>query len=98
MTNTQHTPGPWTYKRDYTRPDAIGGDYFYDICDADGKPLNIVVFGEANARLIAAAPDMLEALKDIVENLSMQAAMQRYAPGLLAAAHAAIAKAEGVEG
>lgn len=57
-----HTPGPWRIKGTnygYTNKDVLGpphrdgGDYS-PICTADN---------EANARLIAAAPELLEALK-----------------------------------
>jgi hypothetical protein len=57
---TQHTPGPWK----------TNGDPY--VSTADGK--RSIAFCDtrqahedrANARLIAAAPDLLEALKDIV--------------------------------
>jgi hypothetical protein len=48
---------------------------------------------EANARLIAAAPDLLDALRTIVE-YGPQSGMKADAP-MLIAARAAIAKAEG---
>lgn len=62
--NTQHTPGPWLYDIDRNKTQAV-------INDADGyivaelKPtLNTTAHTglEANTRLMAAAPDMLEAL------------------------------------
>lgn len=66
-TTSKHTPGPWhlsnlshRYVRYRLSTDATG----YNICDMD-------VFGgppdekEANARLIAAAPELLEALEQI---------------------------------
>ena len=52
------TPGPWMF---HERPQ---GEYHYGYTIGDG-PTSIVstAWGEANARLIAAAPDLLEALQ-----------------------------------
>lgn len=63
-----HTPGPWTYKLDedcrnlsvtttYAPTEIVGG------CGCCDSPW---VACEADARLIAAAPDMLEALEKMV--------------------------------
>ena len=54
---SKHTPGPWRYKAD-------GGNYMLIFCSNDeGWGDNLRGYcGEANARLIAAAPDLLEAL------------------------------------
>ena len=59
--SAQHTPGPWHVDL----YDATGVD------DVDGYRIAITGFGEddtdqANARLIAAAPDMLAALRELV--------------------------------
>ncbi len=67
---SKHTPGPWSVG---TRGDGTPG---YVYCDNElgsavaivyGKPLEYTVFSRAeeiaNARLIAAAPDLLEALR-----------------------------------
>ena len=64
-----HTPGPWAARRMHT-----GG---FDIMDPRNRDV-VTVYGggvetesrEANARLIAAAPDLLEALKSLVANLA----------------------------
>lgn len=57
-TQVAHTPGPWTHK-------ATAGDHDFLIYpEATGRDVALVRdFNEANARLIAAAPDMLEALR-----------------------------------
>ncbi len=49
---SKHTPGPW-----YIQDDLIRGDYGY-VADINGGLIN-----EANARLIAAAPELLAALQ-----------------------------------
>lgn len=72
MTDTKHTPGPWLavaesavqcgFKRHHIS--AKDGDCFMYVA----KALDIgssKAEREANARLIAAAPDMLEALQNI---------------------------------
>jgi hypothetical protein len=84
-----HTPGPW-----------IAREYFsghWDVAaDASGEKLAAVAKSGANARLIAAAPDMLEALRGIVRDMETAAENQvpiRYkVPDYL---RAAIAKATG---
>lgn len=58
----KHTPGPWNalyFKSDNT----------YAVCMEDGGDLiaDIFINGEANSRLIASAPDLLEALQNIVK-------------------------------
>jgi hypothetical protein len=59
-----HTPGPWFWDEDYHGLFGAGPDnavltwYAYE-----GMHLSYGDRREANARLIAAAPDMLEALK-----------------------------------
>jgi len=56
----EHTPGPWK-NADYSRK--FNGDYpVYEIVTDDGDCIVPVVDSEPNARLIAAAPDMLEEL------------------------------------
>ena len=60
-----YTPGPWSYDRQYRRlmgPDGKdlyieGGAHWATTRDPEA---------EANSRLIAAAPELLEALKEVV--------------------------------
>lgn len=94
---SKHTPGPWT------GAGPSFGDplprYTTEIVteweDEDGEALSICELpfhhhddeNEANARLIAAAPDLLEALQDLCDTLGECGMTER--------ARAAIAKAEG---
>lgn len=97
MSENKHTPGPWFA----TRPEHAHGWWIVST-DQDGD--NCVDdsgdggFEEANARLIAAAPDMLDALKILV-NADYETVTQEGKPCIplqrLYIAMAAIAKAEG---
>jgi hypothetical protein len=74
---SKHTPGPWSYQISRYEPEA------FDIIEPGIGALAIVK-SEDYARLIAAAPDLLEALKELT--------LER---GMTDKARAAIAKAEG---
>lgn len=70
MNTTQHTPGPWFVSEDsdcvFIRPSERA------ICGCAGdtiSPLENREEIEANARLIAAAPDLLAALIDLKKQL-----------------------------
>lgn len=98
MSTAQHTPGPWFASRKYE----VGPR-----SDADDQSFGMIVplayaYGvnrEANARLIAAAPDLLEALGELMEWEEEIAAdlgvHTSSAKPMLAKARAAIAKAKG---
>lgn len=70
---SKHTPGPWIYEVDAAHAYVRGDEH-----SEEGRPIRDQLvakvwlqgpeFSEANARLITAAPDLLEALKDIVDN------------------------------
>jgi len=101
MKTVQHTPGPWKRVR------RIGGGYtiqarnFYPaVALGDGRENKGVAI--ANARLIAAAPELLEALRGCAASLRMARIYHKASPPwcqrddeALAAADAAIEKAEG---
>lgn len=56
-----HTPGPWRFDAEYGRVEADGRR----VCDMPSAGLSLYPEEyEANARLIAAAPEMLEALRE----------------------------------
>ena len=85
MTKTAHTPGPWKWNEyhDDLRPiwhcEMSQGCGYLDWDDKDRI--------QANARLIAAAPDLLEALEmmladpDAIENVNFAKAMIAKAKG-----------------
>lgn len=104
MTNATHTPGPWSYRHGDTRerPYVIGADFPGEGMICSMNPSRTPGLGnpsdwEANARLIAAAPDLLKAAKaaldacDTVAACSVTEAMDSAAKLL----RSAIAKAEG---
>jgi len=110
--NTQHTPGPWkAYNADNGRifkhwrikGCAMRNDPPFAIIDSGGKILP--EYEAANARLIAAAPSMLEALKSAVSYLEANrpkgkireifTQLNEYENGVLKPARAAILQAEG---
>ncbi len=94
MTETKHTPGPLVMAKitnnfdDWTIHDQSEGEM---VCDA--------VYGEANARLFCAAPELLAALEMILEHtiLTHFSDKGEDAKKALDTARAAIAKARGRE-
>ena len=93
---SKHTPGPWTYKLDkdsfvnfeittaHDSTSIVGG------CGCCDSPW---VSSEADARLIAAAPELLEALESLVQRVGGDEWFAEWA-GM---ARVAIAKAKGEE-
>ena len=85
--NTKHTPGPWQF--------GIGTDFSSVVC---GDVVIGHTFASEDARLIAAAPDLLAALAELVAELDNREAPQgsiyRDTGGMMLA-RAAIAKATG---
>lgn len=97
MSNAKHTPGPWV---------ARAGLSNWSITTAYGQRTFAIalinserVEQEVNARLIAAAPELLEALKALMgHDDKIQVAIGgnlRYVGAFMDRARAAIAKAEG---
>lgn len=99
--NKNYTPGPWDFWSGYTAFDQIEAE----ITAQDGDVVvaqynNLTEQGEFNARLIAAAPDLLEALEELVGDIADRFDMDSPStnPGIkhaVEAAHKAIAKAKG---
>jgi hypothetical protein len=71
MTNAAHTPGPWSYNRD---EGGIHGHVIstadYIICELPDAGDGASPDTEANARLIAAAPEMFRAARLVIERWS----------------------------
>jgi len=83
-----HTAGPWTVKTHPNDPNA------YDVY-AGGTPITRGYWahnGAADARLIAAAPDLLFCCKKLLEAYEKRAAISE---GWVSEIRAAIAQAEG---
>jgi len=104
---SKHTPGPWWLGRDPSHfgsltsitggSDSTGG--IRSVAEVGGLDIDEA---EANARLIAAAPDMLEALHDVLRYCVTPSGLPDKNKGrtpeqdaAMAKAKAAIAKAEG---
>lgn len=99
MSEGKHTPGPW--KAEIVPADRFGPEYFRRVVDGNGDTLCLhgVALSsgeeaEANARLIAAAPDLLVVLKALRDECS-GTPRAWVLVGLLTDASEAIAKAEG---
>lgn len=76
MNNTKHTPGPWNVNPDFVCDVQADGvkistawsvDEIGCVLKVPNIPMPTPEEQEANARLIAAAPEMLETLKDTYE-------------------------------
>ena len=66
---TAHTPGPWSWNAGYDKLTGAGGNMVLNSADYEGMWVCGVPFleeGEANAFLIAAAPELLAALESLV--------------------------------
>mgnify|MGYP001558852063 FL=1 len=74
--STKHTPGPWKYQKPRGHQHAIDRKYEV-VAPINGGGESVIVgehtgvdcLNEANARLIAAAPDLLAALQAIEDSL-----------------------------
>ena len=96
--SSKHTPGPWTPDRD----PRIGMEWNIHILDQRGHAICFMAHSdgasnerdEANAVLVAAAPDLLEALKQIEPILTRMYGPQAAELPPMQVVRAAIAKAE----
>ena len=105
MSEVKHTPGPWKF--DPEDDSIVGHDVHISIATIDHfdeggeKGFNFGPISSANARLIAAAPELLEALQALDEAYCRAATSLSHQERAedrrrLIAARAAIAKATGV--
>lgn len=60
MSETKHTPGPWSYSRQSPRVISLKRQHWEVGSLENMKGVAIAFRGEANARLIAAAPTMYD--------------------------------------
>ena len=66
---TQHTPGPWhhdEYGHICAGPQIIGNAYQFELDDSDHDELPCI----PNARLIAAAPELLDMVQRLSDSLT----------------------------
>lgn len=101
VSSASHTPGPWIYDDDgmiYAEVESLGKFFSVKVCDPHADKLDIDE-REANARLIAAAPELLAALRVAREYMDAHEDASGYESDKrtrdLAAIDAAISRAEG---
>ena len=97
MTDTKHTPGPWVWDEYYTGLDGANGQSVLIYIDYEGMSIHgkTVAQSEANARLIAAAPELLEACIGLLQVQDGIPMTGLEATRKAVNARAAIAKAKG---
>ena len=84
-TQAKHTPGPWSYADDgmiYAEMEAAGKFFSVKVCDPHADNLDLDE-REANAALIASAPQLLEALKALkahIEDLTGTIGIPSFSP------------------
>ena len=71
MTDAKHTPGPWAVEEDFNDGEELVGFNIISVPSGNEVVSNEGISGNsdedrANARLIAAAPDLLAALKSSI--------------------------------
>lgn len=97
-----HTPGPWLIREgDEWTHDVVtlegvnteGDPMYWTVASANGRRDEV----KANVRLIAAAPDLLEALKLCAAVCAGETSYKRGLVEALEAARAALTKAEGAK-
>ena len=91
MTAAKHTPGPWTVRE----PNGAGHGVSIPEIGAWFGTMAWAPETMANARLCAAAPDLLEALAKLTNHCRRMGFDTREEEPLLDTAYAAIAKARG---
>ena len=97
MTNMKHTPGPWEHRGLTMISGRKADDVKFTLANVTpAGDLHYATESAANARLIAAAPELLEALGLALATIER---LERHAPGTAQGTRdviaAAIAKAEG---
>jgi hypothetical protein len=102
MTNNKHTPGPWIIVcRQKTMTNVQSNKTYqiddYSICSQEVQTMPLVAqigTNKANAQLIAAAPELLEALEHLSKELC-DGKFVKHSPDAILKIKSAIAKARG---
>ena len=97
MSAPAFTPGPWQYLRSPSGPIRVGPSHNCTVAVAPFPPTGDQ---EANARLIAAAPELFDALNALVNAVSPDdndKSCEPYFRPALKAARTALAKAQGAQ-
>ena len=100
---TKHTPGPWSYDRAPQDYDGAGSPAYSTITAENGEIViaevnDLIPSGLANAHLLVAAPDLLDALLEStaeLEALMKDKAFYQGGQNILDRARVTIAKANG---
>lgn len=92
---SKHTPGPWKYSPKRSQPELN----LYRVTTTKDTAAVFITSSEADAHLIAAGPDLLEACKGIQRAAQTRTPneLQLFISDALKLVQAAIAKAEGKE-
>lgn len=91
---SKHTQGPWVFNETIPRMVSSKEGYITrDICRMDSSTMQ-AFDQDANARLIAAAPELLELLEDVI-SIGGGMVEEIYGYGFVESVRAAIAKATG---
>lgn len=66
-----HTPGPWSFKfgKIVGKDNTVIADVYSSLDESTSDKSNLLQERKANADLIAAAPDLLEALKEVLKGM-----------------------------
>jgi hypothetical protein len=95
MKTTNHTSGPWTHtpSREHSNPDTTRRDI---VAESQFGPAFIAGdVSQSDARLIASAPEMLQALESCLDYLLMDSMIEEDAAPEIESIRKAIAKAKG---
>ena len=104
MTDTKHTLGPWEYDGHRKIISIHRSKKYQQIAEVGTPGISLALIDGANARLITAAPELLEALKELEAlrktphpsgDLNAAVAYRQRERDAVALSKAAIAKAEG---
>lgn len=97
---SKHTPAPWYWENGYRGLVGENGDCVLDYADCEGMWLPTYLDqAEANARLISAAPELLQELQSAVVQMEMAAdciEQRRYDEALLHVSSLMRAKKEAI--